>query len=293
METGNKLSIATHSSTKEFFDLTFSNEPASYYFLVLEADELWLRACWYHQSKNLITGYAEYPLKTGHLKDALESLLKDHPFLNSEFHQTIVSVRTSNYVLVPRSMEGTDHEALFTTTNTFDRDKEVLLTYPLVNLRAHVLFGLEQETQHALKSAFFHASIVPHVAPRIEDAYNRMKSGSLKNLVLTHVSADHVDVIAFMDQKLVLTNSFFQHGKEDIAYYVLYSAEVLGIHPEEVTLSVSGQIAIGDEVWQMLSSYWKKIELANALEHVTVSTKLEHYPKAKFDYLTQSLLCAS
>lgn len=287
------MSITVPSSQKEFFDLTFSNEPPSYYFLILEWDQLELRACWYHQNKNLVTGFASYALKAGSLTDALKSLLNEHSFLHSEFQQTIISVRSSNYSIVPRSLTTTNQEELFQTTNEFDADRETLLTYPLVNLRANVVYALDEDVQKTLQEQFFHAVLVPHVAPRIEASFNRMKASGLSTLMLAHVSQEHIDVIAFDHDKLVLSNSFYQQGKEDIAYYVLYSAEVLGINPEQVTLTLSGDVSLGDEAWKMLSSYWKTMELAQAAPHVTISEKLENYPKASFDYLTQSLLCAS
>lgn len=287
------MSISAPSSQKEFFDLTFSNEPASYYLLILEWDQLELRACWYHQNKNLVTGFASYTLKSGSLEDALKSLLSEHSFLHSEFHQTIVSVRSSNYSIVPRSLNTNSQEELFRTTNELDADHETLLSYPLVNLRANVLYAVDADALKTLQEKFFHAVLIPHVAPRIEASLNRMKASGLSSLMLTHVSGEHIDVIAFDHDKLVLANSFYQQGKEDIAYYVLYSAEVLGLNPEQVTLTLSGDVSIGDESWKMLSSYWKTMELAQAAPHVKISDKLENYSKSNFDYLTQSLLCAS
>jgi len=287
------LSAATASAQREFFDLAYSSEPASYYYLLLEIDARQLKACWYHLSKNLVTGFASYPLDSEHPGKLFAKLLSDHPFLKSEFKQTVITVRSHNYALIPKTHESPDRQALFEITNTFQPENQVLLSHDLINLKASVNFAIGTEWAEVIRHTFFHPVIVPHIAPRIENALNTLKSGETKDMVLAHVSPEHVDVLVFRDQKLCLANAFFQSGKEDIAYYLLYCCEVLGVDPERVPLHISGETERGSGTWSLLSDYWKHFSAAQRLEYVKVSPKLDGYPAAGFDYITQNLLCAS
>lgn len=287
------MSITSASVQYEYFDLAYATEPASYYYLLLELDAQELKACWYHLSKNLVTGFAKYALGTGHPATVFKKLLVDHPFLKSEFKQTIVAVRSNNYTLIPRGYESPDHKPLFEITNTFEPAAQRLLSYELINLKASVDFAIDTELAEAIHRSFFHPLIVPHVAPRIENALNLLRNGQTKDLMIAHISGEHVDVLVFQDQKLTLANSFFQSGKEDIAYYILYCGEVLGLDPEQAQLSISGNITAGDATWALLADYWTLIDVEQRLEHVKVSPKLDTYPPGNFDYLTHYLLCAS
>lgn len=292
-ETGSNLTPLSISENAEHFDLTFSNEPASGYILLLELDNHLLKACWYHQSKKLITGFAQYELIAGSFENSLNSLLQSHGFLKSEFHQTIISVRSPNYSLIPRSADDINNQDWFDLSNKLDKENEVLLEQNLVNLRSTVLFALDSDKERNLKFSFLNTIVIPHVAPLIEHAMNELRHSISKTKMLVHISPEHLDVLIFRDEKLHLCNSFFQSGKEDIAYYVLYSAEVIGIDPEKVILELSGNISIGDENWLMLSNYWKSISIIKPLTEIQISENLGSYNQGSFDYLTLSLLCAS
>lgn len=287
------MSVQAVSTKREYFDLRYSSEPASYYYLLLEIDGRQLKAGWYHLSKNLVTGFANYPLNTEKGAVAFAKLLADHPFLKSEFKQTIVTVRSDNYSLIPKGHDEPDLKALFEVTNSFDAGQQILVSRELINLKATLSFALDTTLAETIRQSFFHPVIVPHLTPRIESVLNLLKSRSSEEFVTIHVSLEHVDIMVYQGRKLVLANSFFQSGKEDIAYYVLYCSEVLGINTETVELCISGEVEIADECWQLLSSYWRRITLDPGLSHVQVSDQLDMYPKGHFDYITHHLLCAS
>ncbi|MEZ4721248.1 MAG: DUF3822 family protein [Flavobacteriales bacterium] len=287
------MSVEATHDIQEYFDLTFSNESASHYMLLLELDHDMLRACWYHQTKNLITGFAAYPVSNASLERAFQQLFAEHTFLKSEFDQCVVSVRTSNYALIPKSSEKQSSKRWFELSNNMDESNEVLLEYSLVGERIKVLFALDNSIEKVIKSCFINSKVIPHIAPRIEHQLGVLKSLHLKDCLIAHISTDQVDIQAYQDSDLQLANSFFQSGHEDIAYYILYTSEVLGINPETTPLTVSGNISIGDDSWKMLSDYWKKMEVAKPMDRIQISSQLDGYPTSEFDYLTQSLLCAS
>lgn len=286
------MAVATHHQS-EFFDLSFSTEPASYYYLLAEIDRTHFRACWYHQNKGLVTGFATYPLPPGELKFSIPKLINNYPFLASDFKQCIISLRTDNYVLTPRTNEKHNKTELFKVTNQFNEEAELLSEAMLINAPASITYALPIALDEVVRKTFFNSILVPHVAPRIESALNDIRLTHEINRIHIHVSAAHVDVIAIKNSKLHLCNSFFQSGKEDIAYYVLYCADVLDIDPSLCTLQVSGMIEPKDECWSLLNLYWKQLEIVPIATEIKVSQRLDGYPGALFNYLTQSLLCAS
>ncbi len=281
--------MATLASEKEeFFDLTYSNEPASYYYLILEVESQQVKAAWFHSTKNLFTGFASYPFS-----GSFKSLIENHPFLASEFKEVLVCVSTANYLVSPKNiLDGTAHD-LFQLSNAFDRENQVLRTTGLVNIKSEVIHPIAMELESEIASSFKHVKILSHIAPRIEHEMNTMRTLQASSAVYAHVSAEFIDIRIYANGKLHLANAFYQTGEEDIAYYLLYSAEVMEINAEKTSLVLSGNVKIGDASWNLLSKYWKNLSLVKPLSRIEISEKLSGNNAAPYFHLTHALLCAS
>lgn len=290
MVTGNNLT-ELKSLEKEFFDLTYSDEPASNYILLLEFGSSELKACWYHKAKNLVTGFATYPLDNKSVAASIEKIAASHTYLFSDFDQYLISVCSDNYQCTPISMGIGNEEQSFTLSNNFDSKNELLNSYELVGERLKIQYVIANELQKAIEKTFPKHALVPHIAPRVEKSKLDLKKSIAEDLVVVHIEETQIDIIAFKGRKLQLCNSFFQTGKEDIAYYILYCVEVLGLNPEKVELRLSGKIEIGDDKWNVLNAYWKRLSIESALDQIEISDQLHNRDKAEFDYLTQTLLC--
>ena len=276
------------SETEEFFDLTYSNEPASYYYLILELQTHAVKAAWFHSTKNLITGFATYPFD-----GSISNLVKAHPFLASEFKEVLVCVECPNYLVSPKHViDGTSQE-IFNLSNTLDSENEVLRTTDLVNLKSEIIHPISMELESEITSNFKHVKILSHIAPRIEHEMNMLRSVQAEAAMHAHIAADSIDIRIYNRKKLSLANAFYQTGKEDVAYYLLFSSEVLEVNPEETKLILSGTINIGDDTWTLLSKYWKNIALVEPLSRIEISEKLSSETAASYYHLTHALLCAS
>ncbi|MEX2595882.1 MAG: DUF3822 family protein [Salibacteraceae bacterium] len=278
----------TKTDTEEYFDLSYSREPASYYYLVLCLSKNEAQAVWYHSTKNLITGFASYPF-TGSIK----ALFDDYKFLSSDFKEVLVSYNASNYLLSPRSMAFGDQTEAFQLTNELNDEFDTLKRFQLVNTKTDISYTIPQSIDNEVHQLIHHHQIFPLVAAHIEHELNVVKKAQQKQFLFAHISEEQIDIRVYLEGKLHMANSFFQSGKEDIAYFILFAAEVLGVDVENSRLIASGNIEIGDKTWNLLTKYWKQIEYKDPLNGVEISPSLTDYPKATFDHLTQALLCAS
>ncbi len=277
------------SGTEEYFDLSFSEEPASYYYLLLTIDQEWVHAAWYHSTKNLITGFARYPNQ-----NSLKGLIEQHPYLRSEFKEVIAGVQNENYLVYPKHVLDATNPNIFQLTNAFNEDHESLMNGELVSLQASIAFAAPSDLITEIYNAFKHVKVISHVHPRIEQEFNAWKKTRTGSPMLSvHVWNDQLDIRAYKDGKIYLANTYFQSGKEDIAYYVLYASELLEIDPEGAQLSLSGSVEIGDPAWTLLAQYWKKMEIAQPLENIKISESLSDFSHSRFDHLTHALLCVS
>lgn len=291
METGSKTS-AILKENSEFFDLTFSEEPASNYVLLLEIGTNCVKACWFHKTKNLITGFANYPIKPGNINLALKDLLASHPFLGSDFSDIVIADISANVQVIPNYiLESISADKAFGVTNSFNSETETILKHPLISEKATLLFCVSKKLIETINDCFPKGTIIPLAAPRIEQTMIELQKTVLSDRLIAHISDDYISIIGFKGRELSVVNSYFQTGSEDIAYYILFIAETLELNTQQIPLILSGNIAIGDDHWKLLSAYWKTIQIAEPIEGIEISQRTADRPLAEFDYLTQHLLC--
>ena len=291
METGSKTT-PDRTSASEFFDLHYANEPASYYYLVLQLEKSSVRACWYHFAKNLVTGYASYALDSDRSSSSLKDLLSKKAFLKAEFKEVIVLLGDTSFCLVPNLLKDFAPSELLHLTNDV-QDGETLHSARLVNLKATAIYTAPSYLEELLDRTWPKHQLLPAQLPLIEEMMNQLKRATQKTRVVAQVKEENLDILAFKDGKLVLANTYFQSGKEDVAYYLLYAAEILDIDPENAPLVLTGHIAPEDATWQLLGNYWRTMKVAKELSHLKLSDSTSKAPNSRFASLTYALLCAS
>jgi len=102
--------------------------------------------------------------------------------------------------------------------------------------------------------------------------YKHFSTVLIKNLLSTYRYSEHphifihrdksrIYVIGISDNKLQLYNSFPFKTKEDFLYYLLFTAEQLGMDPETFELVLSGDIDKNSELYDIAYTYVRKIGL--------------------------------
>lgn len=294
MVTGSNQSSA-NTGVEEYFDLSFAKEPASSYLLLLQLTKSHIKACWYHINKNLVTGFAKYALdQTRNQQDTLTKVLEHHPFLRSEFHQCVVSIDYGESVILPDAIAGSlDELDMKFQFNPTAESAPSFKRHDLVNINANIEFELPQWLDLWLKNQLSNPLPIPSAAPFIEWSFNHLKSSASHALSLLKVNEDSLDLFLFNNNQLCLSNRFPQSTPEDIAYYLLYSSEVVGIDPEKCPLIICGNVSLGDEAWKLIATYWKDMAMMESLKRIDISSEIPPAAQRSFADLTLSLLCAS
>jgi len=74
-----------------------------------------------------------------------------------------------------------------------------------------------------------------------------------------HISKNHIDIVLLKENNLHFYNSFKYSSKEDVMYYVLFTAEQLKMDPEEFILVLLGDIKKESELYNLLYTYIRNI----------------------------------
>lgn len=84
-----------------------------------------------------------------------------------------------------------------------------------------------------------------------------------KKKMIVNFNLGHFEIIVVQNQKLLFFNSFDYETPEDFLYYILFTAEQLGLNPEHFELQFLGSIAEEDLFYQLAYQYIRNISFVD------------------------------
>jgi hypothetical protein len=79
-----------------------------------------------------------------------------------------------------------------------------------------------------------------------------------------NVNATYFDLVVTQQNELQLYNRFEYQTKEDFIYYILFTAEQLGLNPEHFECTLMGSIKEDDSLFSMAYKYIRNVSLLSA-----------------------------
>jgi len=86
----------------------------------------------------------------------------------------------------------------------------------------------------------------------------------------------HFDLVILKDGTLILCNSYIYKTPEDLAYYVLFALEQVGLKPETIETKVLGTIEETDANFAMLYTYIRNIAVFTVSETIAIAACKPH-----------------
>ncbi|RZJ25373.1 MAG: DUF3822 family protein, partial [Flavobacterium sp.] len=102
--------------------------------------------------------------------------------------------------------------------------------------------------------------------------------------VFVHFTKNCFEIVVVQNQKLILFNSFEYQTKEDFLYYLLFTAEQLGLNPETFKLQLLGDISEDSDYFKIAYKYVRNVAL------VDVSDLQKHNNLSKAENLKHFIL---
>ena len=193
------------------------------------------------------------------LLEKIEHIFSTDTLLQQDFNTVEVIHQNNLATLVPSKYF--DEETLATYLNfniktlatdfiTFDEvtqldAKNVYIPYVNVNNYVFQNFG-EFEYMH-------HSTVL------IDKLLKQTKDNTKKQFFV-HVSKNQLDIIVIENNKLLFYNNFLFNTKEDFIYYILFTAEQLGLNPDEFLLTFLGDIEEVSEIYKITYNYIRNID---------------------------------
>ncbi len=101
--------------------------------------------------------------------------------------------------------------------------------------------------------------------------------------MFAHLGQNQFEIVVIANNKLLFYNSFSFEAKEDFIYYILFTAEQLGLNPETFELILAGLISKESEFFNIAYTYIRKVSLLENRSkfkfpgHINENAKRRHF----------------
>jgi len=218
----------------------------------------------------------------GVIRMPIEQVLNEYSWLKGNFHSVRIIVENNLCTMVP---------AVF-----FDpAEKGKYLSFT-VEYEASSIVGYDHVASLDLYSVYifpgrFHSNFMQTLPSariqHISTALIESILGNYKNLmrdrqVFIHVRKENFDLVVFDNRQLSYFNAFSYSVPEDLAYYVIFVFEQLGLNPEETSVILMGKPDRNSPEYDLLYKYIRNLSTATRNEACTYSYVFRDVPGQAF-----------
>ncbi len=223
-----------------------------------------LSFCCFDTLNNTITSFNEVRFDAFHKATKTEDLfadaLNDFPELKDSYDEILVIHNNNLSTFVPEPLFDENFLGSYLQYNTKVFETDFFAFDEIANCQMNTVyipyvninnFFIDQFGTFEYK----HANTI---------LVSKLLIGSKNNSeikVFVHINSEHFEIIVVQNQKLLLFNSFDYATPEDFLYYILFTAEQLGLNPEEFPLQLIGKIDTESEYYQLTYKYIRNVSL--------------------------------
>ena len=249
----------------------------------------------YDKSRNKYIAFEQYKFDKVYnhyqLNNKLEELIKQLSWLRGTFDRCNLIFINNKSTLIPVPLYSEEEQETYFNFNHTLEDYEELSCDKLKSLNAYNLFAIPQNIKLNIHDLFQNCQIYHHITSLVETLLLSGRNNSDDKKVYVNVNTSLFDLIYLEGNKLIYSNSFEYHSKEDFTYYVLFALQQLKQNPNSIEVILTGEIQRNSELFDVLFKYIRNITFIkrnDAFEYSYVFDKL--FPNYYYNLLNLNLL---
>ena len=267
-------------------DQSFSEHNLPDYDLVLQVNE---RSCAYSifdHGNNRFIALESYGAP-------LPGVIGRNQWLEKPLKSVSVIVENNRSALIPSVLfeESAKHTFLnFSVEPEFD---EKVLFDRLTRLEIVNVFGVNN-TLHDQIVRYFREAKICHVSSLlIESLWMNFKNLITDKRIFLFVREEAFNMLIFEKKQLLYSNAFHFRAPEDFVYFVIFVMEQFNLNPEEIPVTLLGNIYTKTPHFDLIFKYIRNIDFAFRSESSNYSYVFDDVPGHSFYPLLNPVLCVS
>ncbi|MBA3899582.1 MAG: DUF3822 family protein [Bacteroidetes bacterium] len=257
METGNNKIKLNHQLVDEAFDPKSASSQHLSIQLGLDGLSFCIRA---NNKFQLLKSYSFSRIfNWQQLSDEAESLLKIEEIAEKKYQAVHISIVHQIFSLIPAPLFDPLNQKDYLKLNAEFDQKSQIINELIRAIDARNIFALPGALEKMLNRNFGACKISHHTSILLESVFSLYKNSNEPQLIV-NVNQGSFDILLIAENKLHFCNSFKYHADEDIAYYLLFTCEQLKLNPENINITLAGQIEKTSTLFELLSKYLRNLK---------------------------------
>ncbi len=233
-------------------------------------------------SKNKYIALENYTFQNAYNFDVvgelLDEIIKDNQLLKHTYGSVTCLVANNLSTLVPNPLFDEDKKNMYLKFNTSIKGDEVIAVDDLKNLDAKNVFAIPGNLKEKLDKLFANISYHHFSSPLIDGLLSQNKNKASKK-IFVHVQSSHFEVLVMEGKNLLFYNTFNHHSAEDFIYYLLFVCEQLQLNPENIEVSLLGEIEKNSAIYAIAQKYIRNLKFGERADDADYSYQLQTLPK--------------
>ncbi len=218
---------------------------------------------------------------------AYSGLLKtffENSFRIPEIHiqQLHLALAWPYFTLIPAALYDESKRADYLSFITHLPGGYTILSREVQGIGAYIVYAVPEIIFKLLSEFFPEAKICHFLQPLLENLYLSGKNQANAPKIYVNARKEMLDIIVFDDEELVFCNSFPYGGKDDFAYFVLFTMEQLQINPDTTETILFGETDKTSGAYQLLMKYIRKLTFIQANDKFGYSNMMNETTQHKF-----------
>jgi Protein of unknown function (DUF3822) len=224
------------------------------------------------------------------LNGQMNPQLFPHPGTGITWASVICAVSHKKFTLVPAAIFDDENKAAFFSFNHTIEKEETIHSDIFNNMDARNLYTVEAGFESMIRKYFINARIIHNSTSFIEGLLVQNKNNT-KTKAFADFHSAYFEMVILTGRDLLFSNAFSCQSLEDIAYYILFVYEQLHLNPEEIDLTLSGEIEKIAGEHALLYNYIRHIKFASLPDSFKYSYKFNDTQPHRFMSLLNQYLC--
>ncbi len=286
------LSIKPHIS---YLDKSFKESHTRSYIMAMQINMHGLVLSIYNPDKNKFIGLQQYRFddkkKPGDFPMLFDLILNAQAWFAFPYMDFYCLVQNSFNTLIPLPLFKKEHKNLYLGFNQPFQENHRIVFDELKNTGSANVYYIPNPLVEKVKEFWPNAHIVHYTTALIESLTVNFKNKFNEKELFMDVHEESFDLVYFKENRLFYSNNFIYHTKEDFAYFLLSAMEQLALNPEDVQLSLIGNIDKESETYQLIYQYIRQIGFIETNKNFHYSYLLDNVRKHRFYTLFNVLQC--
>lgn len=204
-----------------------------------------------------------------------------------------IIIENNRSTLIPSALFEESEKETYLNFSLEPGEEEKVFFDRLSQIEVVNIYGFNKDLYDEM-AGFFPGAKVCHLSSAlIESIWMNFKNLITDKRIFIYVREEAFNLMIFEKKQLVYSNAFHFNAPEDFVYFVIFVMEQLNLNPEEVPVTLLGNIDTDSPQFELIFKYVRNIDFASRSETSDYSYVFNDVPGHSFYPLLNPGLCGS